>query len=56
MSVEDYLADLSTYAHAVDEVHSVGGLHPDWGVEHYEALFKGGAGTPRDFDQSINRR
>lgn len=39
MSVEDYLADLSTYAHAVDEVHSVGGLHPDWGVEHYEALF-----------------
>lgn len=39
MSVEDYLADLSTYAHAVDEVHSVGGLHPDWGVEHYETLF-----------------
>ena len=39
MSVEDYLADLSTYAHAVDEVHSVGGLHPEWGVEHYETLF-----------------
>ena len=39
MSVEDYLADLSTYAHAVDEVYSVGGLHPDWGVEHYETLF-----------------
>ena len=38
MSVEDYLEDLSTYAHAVDEVHSVGGLHPDWGVEHYETL------------------
>ncbi|MGB0378185.1 MAG: hypothetical protein ACPGGE_05120, partial [Poseidonia sp.] len=27
MSVDDYLADLATYAHAVDEVHSVGGLH-----------------------------
>ena len=40
MSVEDYLADLATYAHAVDEVHSVGGLHPDWGVEHYETLFR----------------
>ena len=40
MSVEDYLADLATYAHAVDEVHSVGGLHPDWGVEHYETLFQ----------------
>ena len=39
MSVDDYLADLATYAHAVDEVHSVGGLHPEWGVEHYETLF-----------------
>ena len=40
MSVEDYLADLATYAHAVDEVHSVGGLHPEWDVEHYETLFQ----------------
>ena len=39
MSVEQYLADLDQYAHAVDEVHSVGGLHPDWDVEHYEGLF-----------------
>ena len=39
MSVDEYVADLSQYAHAVDEVHSVGGLHPDWGIEHYEALF-----------------
>jgi aminodeoxyfutalosine synthase len=23
----------------VDEVHSVGGLHPEWDVEHYSALF-----------------
>ena len=40
MSVEQYLTDLEQYAHAVDEVHSVGGLHPDWGVEHYEGLFR----------------
>ena len=39
MSIEDYLADLATYAHAVDEVHSVGGLHPEWDVGHYETLF-----------------
>ena len=39
MSVDEYVADLSRYAHAVDEVHSVGGLHPDWGIDHYEALF-----------------
>ena len=40
MSVDQYLADLEQYAHAVDEVHSVGGLHPAWGVEHYEGLFR----------------
>ena len=40
MSIDDYLNDLDTYAHAIDEVHSVGGLHPDWGVEHYESMFQ----------------
>ena len=40
MSVEDYVADVARYAHAVDEVHSVGGLHPDWDVTHYETMFK----------------
>ena len=40
MSIDEYVADLAQYAHAVDEVHSVGGLHPEWGVEHYEALFR----------------
>ena len=39
MSVDQYLADLERYAHAVDEVHSVGGLHPDWDISHYEGLF-----------------
>ena len=40
MSVEEYLDDLALYADAVDEVHSVGGLHPDWDVQHYEAMFQ----------------
>tara|TARA_B100001093_G_scaffold138699_2_gene131236 strand:- start:12242 stop:13309 length:1068 start_codon:yes stop_codon:yes gene_type:complete len=39
LGVEEYLEDLAQYADVVDEVHSVGGLHPDWGVEHYEELF-----------------
>ena len=39
MSVDQYLADLERYAHAVDEVHSVGGLHPEWDISHYEGLF-----------------
>ena len=40
LDVEAYIEDLAQYADFVDEVHSVGGLHPDWGVEHYEMLFK----------------
>jgi aminodeoxyfutalosine synthase len=31
---------LANYADFVDEVHSVGGLHPDWTVDHYVDLFK----------------
>ena len=40
LDIESYLEDLGQYADVVDEVHSVGGLHPDWDVEHYESLFK----------------
>ena len=40
MSIETYLDDLANYADFVDEVHSVGGLHPDWTVDHYVDLFK----------------
>ena len=32
LSVEQYLSELEKYASRVDEVHSVGGLHPDWDV------------------------
>ena len=40
MSIETYLDDLANYADFVDEVHSVGGLHPDWTVDHYVDLFE----------------
>jgi|TARA_B110000967_G_scaffold207801_2_gene258079 aminodeoxyfutalosine synthase len=39
LDIEAYLDDLAQYADVVDEVHSVGGLHPDWDVDHYESLF-----------------
>lgn len=39
MEVDEYLRDLEKYADYVDEVHSVGGLHPDWDITHYEFLF-----------------
>ena len=40
LDIEAYIEDLGQYSEHVDEVHSVGGLHPDWGVEHYEKLFE----------------
>ena len=39
MDIDEYVADLRNYAEHVDEVHSVGGLHPDWDIDHYSALF-----------------
>ena len=39
MEITEYIEDLRTYSSHVDEVHSVGGLHPDWDVEYYCELF-----------------
>lgn len=39
LSIEQYLAELEKYSSVIDEVHSVGGLHPDWDVEYYCDLF-----------------
>ena len=39
MDIAEYIDDLRNYSDHVDEVHSVGGLHPDWDVEHYTKLF-----------------
>ena len=40
LSVDAYLEEMAKYENLVDEVHSVGGLHPDWDVEHYETLIR----------------
>jgi aminodeoxyfutalosine synthase len=39
MSIVAYIEDLRQYSNRVDEVHSVGGLHPDWDVDHYCEMF-----------------
>lgn len=39
LEIEDYIEDLRQYSEYVDEVHSVGGLHPEWDVNHYSELF-----------------
>ena len=38
LSIDGYLDEIAKYADVIDEVHSVGGLHPDWDVRFYENL------------------
>ena len=40
LSVEEYLHRIEPFSEIIDEVHSVGGLHPDWTVEYYEELYR----------------
>lgn len=40
LEIDEYIDDLRKYSTFVDEVHSVGGLHPEWDVQHYSELFR----------------
>ena len=40
LEIDEYIEDLRKYSTFVDEVHSVGGLHPEWDVQHYSDLFR----------------
>lgn len=40
LEIDEYIEDLRKYSNFVDEVHSVGGLHPEWDVQHYSDLFR----------------
>lgn len=40
LSIDHYLEELSKFSPYVNEVHSVGGLHPEWTVDHYADLFR----------------
>ena len=39
LAIDEYIEELRKYSKFVDEVHSVGGLHPEWDVDHYVNLF-----------------
>ena len=41
LDIEEYIEDLRQYSELVDEVHSVGGLHPEWNVQHYQISLAG---------------
>ncbi|MBT4920061.1 MAG: CofH family radical SAM protein [Euryarchaeota archaeon] len=38
LTIEEYIKEMDKFAEHIDEVHSVGGLHPDWDVEFYVSL------------------
>ena len=40
LSVAEYLHRIKPFSEIIDEVHSVGGLHPDWTVSYYEELYR----------------
>ena len=39
LDVADFIERLTPYEHIIDELHTVGGLHPEWDVTYYEQLF-----------------
>ncbi len=40
LSVQEYLGRIAPFSEIITEVHTVGGLHPEWGIEFYEGLFE----------------
>ena len=40
LSVDEYLHRIEPFSQIIDEVHSVGGLHPAWTVDYYEDLYR----------------
>ena len=41
LSVDEFIHRIEPLSDRIDEVHSVGGLHPEWTVEHYSELYRG---------------
>jgi aminodeoxyfutalosine synthase len=39
LDAEDFIERITPFEHIIDELHTVGGLHPDWDVTYYEHLF-----------------
>ena len=39
LSPKDFIERIDPYSNRIDEVHSVGGLHPDWTIDHYVELY-----------------
>ncbi len=40
LSANDFVSRIEPYEGIIDEVHAVGGLHPEWTIDHYKDLFR----------------
>ena len=40
LSPEQFIQRIEPYGDRIDEVHSVGGLHPEWTIDHYQRIFR----------------
>ena len=40
LSPEEFVSRIKPYSHVIDEVHAVGGLHPEWTISHYSDIYK----------------
>ena len=40
LSPEEFVSRIKPFSHVIDEVHAVGGLHPEWTVSHYSDIYQ----------------
>ena len=40
LSPEEFVSRIKPFSHIIDEVHAVGGLHPEWTVSHYSDIYQ----------------
>ena len=40
LSAEDFVSRIEPFSGVIDEVHAVGGLHPDWTIENYSEMYE----------------
>ena len=40
LSAEEFVSRIEPYQGVIDEVHAVGGLHPEWTIDHYMKIYE----------------
>ena len=40
LTPEEFVSKIEPFQGKIDEVHAVGGLHPDWNIDHYSEIYR----------------